>query len=80
MTPSRRFAILDGANLLGAKIMPDISTIAAALSSFNVLKNIAQSMIALRDSQAMQAKIIEFNGAMIDAQTKIFAVNEERSI
>jgi hypothetical protein len=59
--------------------MPDMSTIAAALSSFNVLKNIAQSMIALRDSQALQAKIIEFNEALIDAQTKIFSVNEERS-
>ena len=59
--------------------MPDISTIAAALSSFDALKNIAKSMIALRDSQALQAKIIEFNEALIDAQTKIFSVNEERS-
>ena len=59
--------------------MPDVTAIAAALTSFNTLKNIAQSMISLRDAQAFQAKILEFNGQLIDAQTKIFAVNEERS-
>src|SRR5579872_4213900 len=59
--------------------MPDLTAIAAALSSFNELKNIAQAMITLRDAQALQTKIIEFNGALIDAQTKIFAVNEERT-
>lgn len=59
--------------------MTDMSTIAAALSSFGALKDIAQAMIGLRDAQALQAKIIEFNGQLIDAQTKIFAVNEERS-
>lgn len=59
--------------------MADMSTIAAALSSFNALRNIAQAMIDLRDAQAMQAKILEFNGQLIDAQTKIFSVNEERT-
>lgn len=59
--------------------MVDISAIGAALSSFNTLKNIAQSMVALHDSQTVQSKVIEFNGALIDAQTKIFAVNEERT-
>lgn len=59
--------------------MPDLSTIAAALTSFNTLKNIAQTMIGLHDVKALQAKVIEFNDAIIEAQTKIFLVNEERS-
>jgi hypothetical protein len=59
--------------------VPDLTAIAAALTSFNALKNIAQTMIGLHDSQALQAKIIEFNSALIDAQTKIFTVNEERT-
>jgi hypothetical protein len=59
--------------------VPDVTAIAAVLSSFNALKNIAQAMIGLHDTQALQLKIIEFNGALIDAQTKIFSINEERS-
>jgi hypothetical protein len=59
--------------------MPDMSAIAAALASFNTLKNIAQTMIGLHDTQALQLKVIEFNSAIIDAQGKIFSVNEERS-
>ena len=59
--------------------MPDMSAIAAALTSFKTLKDIAQSMVALRDTQAFQTKLIEFNGALIDAQTHIFSVNEERA-
>lgn len=59
--------------------MSDMTAIAQALNSFNALKNIAHALIGLRDAQALQAKIIEFNGQLIDAQTKIFAVNEERS-
>lgn len=59
--------------------MADMSAIAAALSSFNTLKNIAQAMVTLRDANALQTKVIEFNGALIDAQTQIFAVNQERT-
>lgn len=59
--------------------MPDMTTIAAALTSFDALKNIAQAMIGLRDAQAFQAKLIEFNSALIEAQTRVFEVNEERS-
>lgn len=59
--------------------MPDISAISAALSSFNALKNIAQTMIGLHDTQTLQAKVIDFNSAILDAQTKIFLVNEERT-
>jgi hypothetical protein len=59
--------------------MPDFGDIASALTSFKALKDIAQAMISLRDSNAFHAKLIEFNSALIDAQTKVFAVNQERS-
>lgn len=59
--------------------MPDISTIAAAFSSFKSLKDIAQAMVSLRDADALAGKIREFNGALIDAQQTIFAVQEERA-
>jgi hypothetical protein len=59
--------------------MTDMSTIAAALGSLDALKNIAQAMIGLRDTQALQAKIIEFNGQLIDTQAKVFSVNQERT-
>lgn len=59
--------------------MPDMGAVAAALTSFKTLKDIAQTMVALRDTKAFQTKLIEFNGALIDAQTHIFSVNEERA-
>jgi hypothetical protein len=59
--------------------MPDITAIGGALNAFNAMKNIAQAMIGLRDAQAFNAKLIEFNGALIEAQTRVFAVNEERT-
>ena len=59
--------------------MPDMGSIAGALSSFSALKNIAQAMVTLHDAKALQLKVIEFNGALIDAQTQIFAVNQERT-
>jgi hypothetical protein len=37
--------------------MPDLSAIGAALTSLNTLKNIAQTMIGLHDTQALQAKV-----------------------
>jgi hypothetical protein len=40
--------------------MVDISSIAAALSSIKAAKDIAQSMVGLRDTAAFQAKLIEF--------------------
>ena len=78
MTPGPRFAILEVPTELGANVM-DMSAIGAALTSLNTMKNIAQAMLGLHDVQALQAKVIDFNNAIIDAQTKIFLVNEERT-
>jgi hypothetical protein len=59
--------------------MVDMSAIAGALGSLNTLKNLAQAMIGLRDAQAFQAKLIEFQSAVLDAQSSVFAANEERT-
>jgi hypothetical protein len=59
--------------------MPDMSAIAAALSSLNAAKDIAQAMIGLRDSAAFQAKLIEFQSKLIDANSAAFAAQDERS-
>jgi hypothetical protein len=59
--------------------MPDLSDVAAVFSSINALKNIFQSIIGLHDTQAIQAKVLEFQNTLLDAQTKIFSVNEARA-
>jgi hypothetical protein len=59
--------------------MPDLSAISAAITSFNTLKDIAQTMIGLHDAKALTAKIVEFNNAIIDTQAKVFLVSEERA-
>jgi hypothetical protein len=60
-------------------MMPDMGAIAAALTSFQTAKNIAQAMIGLRDTTAFQSKLIEFQSAILDAQNSVFAANDERA-
>jgi DNA repair exonuclease SbcCD ATPase subunit len=59
--------------------MPDISAIAAAVSALNGAKDIAQAMIGLRDGAAFQAKLIEFQSKLIDANSAAFAAQDERA-
>jgi hypothetical protein len=59
--------------------MPDLSAFAAALSSLNAAKDIAQAMITLRDGAAFQAKLIEFQSKIIDANNAAFAAQDERA-
>ena len=59
--------------------MPDLSAIAAALSSLKAAKDIAESMLGLRDAAAFQGKLIEFQSKIIDANNAAFAAQEERS-
>jgi hypothetical protein len=60
--------------------MVDIGAIAGAMSSLNTAMNIVKAMRDLRDWNILQSKIRELNEAIIDAQGKIFAINQERSI
>jgi hypothetical protein len=59
--------------------MVDISAIATALSALTAAKDIAQTMIGLRDTQAFQEQAIAFQGKILDAQTSVFAANRERT-
>jgi len=58
----------------------DITTVSAALGSFSALKDVAQSMIGLRDAAAFQGKLIEFQGKLLEAQASVFVVNDERTL
>jgi hypothetical protein len=59
--------------------MPDISAISAAISALNGAKDMAKAMIGLRDAQVLQPKIIELNQQLLEAQSSVFAVNQERA-
>lgn len=56
-----------------------MTALGTALAALNNAKNIAQSMIALRDAAAFQAKMIEFQSAILEAQNSALAANEERA-
>lgn len=59
--------------------MADASAIGGAVAAINLLRSMAQSMIALRDAEAFKAKLWEFQNTLLDAQNRMFAVNEERT-
>lgn len=59
--------------------MVDMTALGAALAAFNNAKNIAQTMIGLRDAAAFQQKMIEFQNAILEAQDRAFAANDERA-
>jgi len=59
--------------------MPDMSAIAAALSSLKAAKDIAEAMVSLRDTAAFQSKLIEFQSKIIDANNAAFAAQDERA-
>jgi hypothetical protein len=59
--------------------MPDMIAIAQALNALKAAKDIAETMIGLRDAAAFQGKLIEFQSKIIDANNAAFAAQEERS-
>jgi hypothetical protein len=59
--------------------MPDISAFAGALSSLKAAKDIAEAMIGLRDAQAFQSKLLEFQRKLIDANDSTLAAQQERA-
>jgi hypothetical protein len=59
--------------------VPDMIAIAQALNAFKAAKDIAETMIGLRDTAAFQGKLIEFQSKIIDANNAAFAAQEERS-
>ena len=59
--------------------MVDISALTSALMSLKTAKDIAESMIGLRDAQAFQTKLLEFQSKLIDANNAVFAAHDERA-
>lgn len=57
----------------------DPSSISVALTSLKAAKDIAQTMISLRDTAAFQDKVIEFQSKILDAQQAALSANEERA-
>ena len=56
-----------------------MTSITALLGTFKSIKDVAESMVALRDKHLITEKVAEINSKIIDAQQGIFAVNAERS-
>jgi Zn finger protein HypA/HybF involved in hydrogenase expression len=59
--------------------MADISAIGAALGALKAAKDIAESMVGLRDASAFQGKMLEFQSKIIDANNAAFAAQDERA-
>lgn len=59
--------------------MSGIVGVASAMSALKALKDIAESMVSVRDAKAFNAKLIEFQARIIDAQDSVFAAQEERT-
>ena len=59
--------------------MVALTEISIILNSLKTMKDIAETMIGLRDAEMMGGKVRELNGVIIDAQSSIFKVNEERA-
>ncbi len=59
--------------------MVGITELSALMTSLKGAKDLAESMIGLRDTAAFQGKIIEFQNLVMDAQQRVFAAQEERS-
>jgi hypothetical protein len=57
----------------------DISAISGALSALKAARDVAETMIGLRDTAAFQAKMIEFQSKIIDANKAAFSAQEKRS-
>lgn len=59
--------------------MPDISAFAKALAAIRAAKDIAETMVSVRDTAAFNAKMIEFQSKIIDANNAAFAAQDERT-
>ena len=59
--------------------MVDLSSISEALGALKALKDIALGVISTRDADLLAGKVREFNDKLIEAQTAIIAVNDERT-
>ena len=59
--------------------MVSIPTVASALAAMKTIKDLAESMVTLRDTAMLNEKRIEFQGVIIDARENILAIQDERA-
>lgn len=59
--------------------MADMALISGAVASLKAANDIAKGMLTLRDGALIQGKVIELQSVILDAQSSVFAVNQERS-
>jgi polyhydroxyalkanoate synthesis regulator phasin/ribosomal protein L32 len=59
--------------------MVGVGEIAGLMSSLKAAKDIAQTMVGLRDAATFQAKAIEFQSKIFDAMERAIASQEERA-
>lgn len=59
--------------------MPDLTAIAAALTSLKAAKDIGEAMVGIRDNATFQTRLVEFQSKLIEANSAALAVQEERS-
>jgi hypothetical protein len=60
-------------------MMPDMTTIGVVISSLNAAVNITKAMKDVHDATILDSKVFELQRAMLDTQSAVFSVNEERS-
>jgi cell division protein FtsB len=60
-------------------MIPDMSAIAQAFSSINGINTITQGLISLRDVALISGKVAELNGKIIETQSAIGRIQDERS-
>jgi hypothetical protein len=56
-----------------------LTSVTTIYGAFKGIKDVAESMVSLRDEAVIMGKVAEINSKLIDAQHGIFTVNEERS-
>jgi hypothetical protein len=59
--------------------MVDISAIAGTVSALKGATDIAKAMVGLHDTQTVQAKVIELNAKILEAQSNAFVANDEHA-
>jgi hypothetical protein len=59
--------------------MAALTSLGTVLGAFKSIKDTAESIVSLRDQTVIAGKVGEINAKLLDAQSSIFAVNEERT-
>lgn len=53
-----------------------IAELNAAFTSLGLIRGIAKAMVELKVDGEVQSKVVEIQGAMLDLQTQLFAIND----